>query len=78
MDGAREEFLAGAAGAVDDDGAVARRHRRHHAIKIPHDAAATDDVAEREPALQLLLELFDLAEIAKRLDAPNNLASAVT
>ncbi len=64
-----EKLLTGTAGAVDHHGAVARRHRRHHAVQIPHDTAATDDIAERKPSLELLLELFNLAEIAKRFDA---------
>ncbi len=67
-----EELLAGAAGAVDDHRAVARRDRRQDPEEIPHDAAAADDVAEGKPALELLPELFDLAEIAEGLDAAHD------
>ena len=72
--GPREELLAGAAGAVDHHRAVARRHRRQQTEQIPHDAAATDDVTERKPAFELLLQLFDLAEIAECLDAAHDMA----
>ena len=73
----RNQLLAGTAGALDEHGAVAVGDLRQQVEELAHSRTAPDDVGEGVRSLQLLAQLFDQAEVAKRLDAANRVAVGV-
>ena len=63
MDGACEQLLTGATGAVDHDRAVAGGHCWQDTEQLAHCRAAADDVSQRVPSLELFPQLLNLAQV---------------
>ncbi|VBB43702.1 hypothetical protein TRIP_B310026 [uncultured Desulfatiglans sp.] len=75
VDGAGDEFLAGAAFALDEDGGLARRGRLDGREDLLHGVALADDLVEavglaEAPGglLRLVASLLELREVRNRLD----------
>jgi hypothetical protein len=60
MDGFGDEFLSGAAFAVNMDRRVESRNAHHNIQDRPHFGAASDDIGEIELLVQKALETLDL------------------
>ena len=56
MDGLRDELLAGARLAADEDGRVGARHLHHLLAHLPHRAARPEDVREVVALAQLVAQ----------------------
>jgi len=67
-----KQLLARAAVSFNEHRAVALGNTRENLEQTDHRRAAADDVFKCIPGGQLLLQLFDLAEILERLESPDD------
>ena len=77
MDGAGEEFLARATGALDQDRAAAVGDQGQDLEQPPHSGTSPDDVLECIAGLEFLLKLLDLREVLESLHTPDDVALVV-
>ena len=77
MNRAGHQLLSGAAGAVDQHRTVAVRDHRQELEESLHRWTPADDVTKGIASLELSAQIFDQAEIAKGLDAADDLAVTV-
>jgi hypothetical protein len=77
VDGARDEPLARAARALDEDRGVALRHRRQDVQHLGQAGVLADDVPQRVARVDLALELLDQRQVAERLDPAGALPAGV-
>jgi hypothetical protein len=77
VDGAGEQLLAGAAGALDQHRAFAVRQQRQQLEHLPHRRAAAHNIGKAVFSLEFLAEVFDQAQIAERLHASDDVSAAV-
>ena len=77
VDGARHEFLAGAGLALDQDVLSLSAMRGRTSSNAAHGRAAAHEVADLEPALDLLAQLLDEAQVAEGLGAADDRAALV-
>ncbi|OQB42330.1 MAG: hypothetical protein BWY09_00450 [Candidatus Hydrogenedentes bacterium ADurb.Bin179] len=77
VDGASQQFLAGAGLALDQDAAVAGRDLGEHVEKTAHQIAAADHVPDLKTSGDFLAQFFHQAQVAESFRAADDLAFRV-
>ena len=77
VEGPRDEFFAGAAGALDEDGAAALGDVGEDVEDAVHYVVFADDALEGVAVAELLAQGFDSSEIAEGFDAAGQVAVGI-
>ncbi len=77
MNGPGEKLFAGAARPFNQHVAAALGYQWKQVEQSPHLRASTDNVLERVAAVQLFLQLFNLAEVLKGFHPTDDLAGVI-
>ena len=77
VQGTGEQLLAGSGLALEEHGAIARRHLREDVEDPSHGRTAAHEVADLEAAGELLAQLLDRAEVPEGLRPPDDPAALV-